>query len=408
MAAASGLSRAARRERRRRIGYVLYRWFLVLVGSVGVGWLVHGMLGRGAIVPIELPTTGIAIAAACAFAGDLMSLLTACGVYIRGETAGPGHMVSGFWKAWGTATTLFLAFFSYVVPAGTTTRTTAAMVEPAAMPAPQPVQQVDIPPKLGEPWLVVYSTQAPPPKPRPRLSTVPVFYRNNAAPETAKVTRSNQVAGVSFAKDELDVSIDGLQRIVAALAACGAEPDGPATELEVAGYASSKEFVDPEGTTQVDTDQRNAHIANRRARAAYCYIGSLTPVQLANGKDWDGYQDGAECSLDKTPTYRADIQPMQITVRHWEESEAGWREMMDSRKFVDRPRGVAQAMYSDAEELNRRVDIHVLSAGSCSASASPIAPAEPPVTTPPSATGDGSGRIALSDANQPATDATGG
>jgi hypothetical protein len=365
----SGLSRAARRERRGRIGYVIYRWILVLVGSVGVGWLVHGMLRGGLMIPIELPTTGIAIAAACAFAGDLMALVNACGMYVRGELARPGELMSGFWKAWGTSTTMFLAVFSYVVP--------VSGVPMPVLVAAEPVSPVEAPaPKLGDPWLVVYSTQAPPPAIRPRLSTIPVFYRNNAAPETAKLARSNLVPGVSFAKEELDVSIDGLQRIVAALAACGSVPGAPATELEVAGYASSKEFIDTTGAPQADTDLRNARIANRRARAAFCYIGSLTPVKLANGQDWEGYEDGPECGLQKLPGYKADASPLQVTVRHWDESRSGWQEMMDSRKFVDRPVGAAQSSYNDPEELNRRVDIHVLGAGACSAPAT-AAGAEP-------------------------------
>lgn len=381
MAGSSGLSRAARRERRRRIGYVLYRWVLVLIGSVGVGWLVHGMLRGGLMIPIELPTTGIAIAAVCAFAGDLMALMNACGMYIRGDVARPGEMVNGFWKAWGTATTMFLAVFSYVVPVSGVP-IPAPMVAAVPAPADEPA-----PPKLGDPWLVVYSTQAPPPAVRPRLSTIPVFYRNNAAPETAKLAKANLVPGVSFAKEELDVSIDGLQRIVAALATCGSVPGGPATELEVAGYASSKEFVDTSGAPQADTDLRNARIANRRARAAFCYLGSLTPVQLANGADWEGYEDGPECGgVKKTAGYKADAAPLQVTVRHWEESRGGWQEMMDSRKFVDRPAGVAQSTFSDPEELNRRVDIHVLHAGACSAPvpAAPVAAPSGPAVQPAS------------------------
>jgi hypothetical protein len=383
MGRTSGLSRAARRERRRRIYYVIYRWMLVLVGSVGVAWLVQGMLRGGVIVPIELPTTGIAIAAACAFAGDLMALVTACGMYVRGEVMGRGHMLSGFWKAWGTATPMFLAVFSYVVPdIGAPPPANLVTQAPVVVPPPAEVA----PPRLGEPWLVVYSSQPAPPVIRPPLSTVPVFYRNNAAPETAKLTRSSLVPGVSFAREELDVSIDGLQRIVAALASCGSVPDGPVTELEVAGYASSKEFVDPAGTPQADTDVRNARIANRRARAAFCYIGSLTPAALANGGDWEGYEDGPECSLPRSAAYRADAAPLAVTVRHWDENRTGWQEMMDARKFVDRPPGVAQAAFNDPEELNRRVDIHVLSAGACSApmatpDAVPVAPASEASTT---------------------------
>jgi hypothetical protein len=352
-----------------------------------VAWLVHGMLRGGVIVPIELPTTGIAIAAACAFAGDLMALVTACGMYVRGEVSGPGHMLTGFWKAWGTATTMFLAVFAYVVPANGVPAAATLVAEAPAVAAVPP--EIDVaPPKLGEPWMVVYSTQPPPPVVRPRLSTVPVFYRNNAAPETAKLKKANLVPGVSFAKEELDVSIDGLQRIVTALAACGSVPGGPATELEVAGYASSKEFVDPEGTPQADTDVRNARIANRRARAAFCYIGSLTPARLANAGEWEGYEDGPECSVPKSATYRSDAAPLQITVHHWDESQSGWQEMMDSRKFVDRPPGVMQSSWNDPEELNRRVDIHVLGAGACSAPArapadSRTEPATEAPATPP-------------------------
>lgn len=375
MGGSSGLSRAARRERRRRVWFVAYRWLLVLVGSVGVAWLVHGMLRGGVIIPIELPTTGIAIAAVCAFAGDLMALMTACGMYVRGEETKPGHMLSGFWKAWGASTTMFLAVFSYVVPVSGVAVAAPVVAEVPAVAAPPPAE---VPaPKLGEPWLVVYSTQAPASMVRPRLSTVPVFYRNNAAPETAKLARASLVPGVSFAKEELDVSLDGLQRIVAALAACGSVPDGAATELELAGYASSKEFVDPDGAPQADTNVQNARIANRRARAAFCYIDSITPVTLVNADEWDGHEDGPECALPRSAAYQVESAPLLVTVRRWEESQAGWQEMMDSRKFVDRPPGVAQSAYNDPEELNRRVDVHVLSAGACSAPVSAPAEAAP-------------------------------
>jgi hypothetical protein len=218
----------------------------------------------------------------------------------------------------------------------------------------------------------VYSTQPPPPAALPRLSTIPIFFRNNAAPETARVKKQNVVPGVSFTPDELDVSIEGLKRIIAALSACGAVPAGPATQIEIAGYASSKEFADPvAGSALTDSDQRNAQIANRRARAAYCFVGNQTPVELANESDWKGYEDGPECSSARSPKFDASLAPLRVTVHRWPEDPSGYQQMIASRKFVDRPPGVAQATYSDPEELNRRVDIHVISAGACSAPASP-------------------------------------
>jgi hypothetical protein len=177
-------------------------------------------------------------------------------------------------------------------------------------------------------------------------------------------------------------------------------------------------LADPPESTPGDTGRRDVHIANRRARAAYCYIASLTPVRLTNGQDWEGYQDGADCTPDKAASYRADMPAVQVTVRRWQDSDAGWQQMRQARRFVDRPPGVAQATYSDAEELNRRVDISVLSAGSCSATAAPTpvptpalnSPGEPSSTAPaPAAMSvDDAGRIALTGAGEPPAAVTGG
>jgi hypothetical protein len=207
-----------------------------------------------------------------------------------------------------------------------------------------------------------------------------VFFRNNAAPETARVTKARLIPGVSFAPEELDVSIEGLKRILAALSACGAVPGGPVTQLEIAGYASSKEFAGPAGSAQEDSDLRNAQIANRRARAAYCFVGSQTPVVLSNEAEWSGHEDGPECTLEKSPAFDAGATPLQVTVRRWPETSAGFLQMAAARKFVDRPPGVAQAAYNDPEELNRRVDIHVISAGACSVSAPDSASDSVPAT----------------------------
>ena len=54
-------------------------------------------------------------------------------------------------------------------------------------------------------------------------------------------------------------------------------------------------------------------------------------------------------------------------IKSFSKDADGYAQMVASRKFVDRPPGVAQAAYNDPEELNRRVDIHVVSAGACSA-----------------------------------------
>lgn len=374
---ASTGARSATREKRRRSAIIVWRWTLVLLGATGASWLVYGAIEQGAWLPVQLPTTGIAIATAGAFAGDLMALFISCGQFVRGERhVSLSSLVPSFWKAWGTLTAVFIALLSYVMPTQVTGEYRPQPVAVAEPPPPPAPVETGTPP-----WLVVYSTQPPPPAVPPRLSTIPVFFRNNAAPETARVTKSRLVAGVSFAPEELDVSIEGLKRILAALSACGTVPGGPATELEIAGYASSKEFTGSAGSAQEDSDLRNAQIANRRARAAYCFVGSQTPVILTNETEWSDYEDGPECRLEKSPAYRTESAPLKVTVRRWPESADGFLQMAAARKFVDRPPGVAQAAYNDPEELNRRVDIHVISAGACSVSAPESVPA--PVPTEP-------------------------
>jgi hypothetical protein len=370
MVTASAASRHAKRERRRRIAIIGWRWTLVLLGATGASWLVYGAIEKGTWLPVQLPTTGIAVATAGAFAGDLMALFISCQQYVRGERhVSLPSLIPSMWKAWGTLTAVSIALLSYVMPAQVTgvtppAQNAAIVAEPPASSAPAAEGS------LTPPWLVVYSTQPPPPATPPRLSTIPVFFRNNAAPETARLKKSNRVSGVSFVPEELDVSIEGISRIVAALSTCGSVPGGPSTELEIAGYASSKEFVAPSGdSAQADSDLRNAQIANRRARAAYCFVGSLTPVQLANDEQWSGYEDGPECAIAKSPAFDAAATPLQVTVRRWPESADGFQQMAAARKFVDRPPGVTQDSYNDPEELNRRVDIHVIGAGACSAPA---------------------------------------
>jgi hypothetical protein len=358
------------RERRKRFATVCWRWTLVLIGATGASWLVYGQINAGAWLPIQLPTTGLAIAAAGAFAGDLMALCVSCDQYVRGERhVSLGSLTPSFWKAWGTITAVFVALLSYVMPAQAldpqlVAPMTALVAEPAPAAAPPTVVEV----ADTQPWFVVYSTRPPPPAALPRLSTVPVFFRNNAAPETARVRKQEVVPGVSFTPEELDVSIEGLKRIIAALSACGAVPGGPATQLEIAGYASSKEFADPvAGSTLDDSDLRNAQIANRRARAAFCFVGSQAPTKLDNDADWQDYEDGPECALGRSAKFDASLAPLHVTVHRWPEDAAGYQQMVAARRFVDRPPGVAQAAYSDPEELNRRVDIHVVGAGACSA-----------------------------------------
>lgn len=378
-----------KRERNKRFAIVLWRWMLVLIGATAASWLVYGAIHTGVWVPVQLPTTGIAIAALGAFAGDLMALCVSCDHYVRGERhVSLPSLTPSFWKAWGTITAIFIALLSYVLPAQAiipqvVTPLTAMVAETAPAPdEPGPVAEM----ASTQPWFVVYSSQPPPPAALPRLSTIPVFFRNNAAPETARVKKQDVVPGVSFTPEELDVSIEGLQRIVAALSACGAVPGGPATQLEIAGYASSKEFADPvAGNALSDSDLRNAQIANRRARAAYCFVGSQAPVQLTNEADWKDYEEGPECRLDKSPRFDASIAPLQVTLHRWPEDSSGYGLMVASRKFVDRPPGVAQAAYNDPEELNRRVDIHVISAGACStpAPASSTTTGSPPAVESP-------------------------
>lgn len=389
VAALATLQAPMKREQRRRFAIVCWRWTLVLIGATAASWLVYGFIYDGVWVPIQLPTTGIAIAAAGAFAGDLMALCVSCDQYVRGERhVSLNSLAPSFWKAWGALTAVFIALLSYLMPPEVLARQALAPMVAAAAPAPDPVPAVPtvIETASTQPWFVVYSTQPPPPAALPRLSTIPVFFRNNAAPETARAKKQDMVPGVSFTPDELDVSIEGLQRIVAALSACGAVPGGPATHLEIAGYASSKEFADPvAGNALADSDLRNAQIANRRARAAYCFVGSQTPVQLANEADWKDYVEGPECALRKAPRFDAAAPPLQVTLHRWPEDGDGYAQMVASRKFVDRPPGVTQAAYNDPEELNRRVDIHVVSAGACSAPApaSPQTAASPLEMEPP-------------------------
>jgi hypothetical protein len=373
-----------KREQSKRFGIICWRWTLVLIGATAASWLVYGSIQDGAWVPVQLPTTGIAIAAAGAFAGDLMALCVSCDHYVRGERhVSLSSLTPSFWKAWGTITAVFIALLSYVMPSeALAPRVVAPMVaEAAPAPDPAPTGPPVVDPSATQPWFVVYSTQPPPPAALPRLSTIPVFFRNNAAPETARVKKQDVVPGVSFTPDELDVSIEGLKRIIAALSACGAVPGGAATHLEIAGYASSKEFADPvAGNALADSDLRNAQIANRRARAAYCFVGSQTPVQLANDADWKDYADGPECALPKSPRFDAAMPPLQVTLHRWAEDAGGYAQMVASRKFVDRPPGVAQAAYNDPEELNRRVDIHVVGAGACS---TPAPAPSPTAASPP-------------------------
>lgn len=78
--------------------------------------------------------------------------------------------------------------------------------------------------------------------------------------------------------------------------------------LEIVGYASSKEF---DGVTQEESDKLNVEAANRRA--------------------WD---------------------------------KDGFRKMAEARPLDDRPPGIPKDE-RDPEELNRRVDFHVMHAGAC-------------------------------------------
>jgi hypothetical protein len=324
----------SRREANARFLNVIWRWFLVVAGSASSGTVIFGAVHTGAGTAVTVATTGVAVTVLIAFFADIMGLLAGCRAYMRGHSDSLKPLTSGFWKVWGSLTTIVIALYAFEASRSQST------TQHAADPVP-------------DPWYVVYSSRPPPDG--FRLSTISVLYANSA-------DRNQWLTGVSFTQKEIDVSLRGLGRIMAAFAACGSVPAAPLVQLKIEGFASSKEFGEPKTDNErLESDTLNVEAANRRAWAGYCFAKEHTGAQLVNFKDWQGSQ--WTCPASKK--LAAGRIPVSAEVTRWANDEQGFRQMMGARKYLDRPQDIPDEHKRDPEELDRRVDFSVIHAGAC-------------------------------------------
>jgi hypothetical protein len=309
-----------------RVLDVAWRWVLVLVGAGSFAAFIAANVGTVDDTAVNLATTGVAASAVVAFLADLIALFRICWRHIKGEDAkNLKDATPSFWKAWATLTTIIMA--------------ANAWLRPADPPAIRP-----------DPWFVVYSAgQSAEPPVVARRAMFPVLYANSA-------DHTTWVKGVSFTKEEIDVSVNALDRIFAGYQACGSVSDQPPVQLEIVGYASSKEF---DGVERPQSNILNVEAANRRAWEAYCFVADRAEVQLANGDQWRN----RKCAKPLRPQQGTRPEVI-VTVNRWSEDQEGFQKMTQASPLNDRPPGIPKEE-RDPEELNRRVDFNVIHAGAC-------------------------------------------
>jgi hypothetical protein len=315
-------STVSRKEQNGRVLVVVGRCLFVLAGAICAGALIHHFLTDRTLA-INLAATGIAAGTIIAFMGDTVALMHTCAAYVRGEKPSLSDVAPAFWKSWASLTAIVAAILNWSIPTAS----------------------------ANEPWMVIYS---PGDGTHNREALYPVFYTNNA-------DRSNWSTGISFEQAELNTSLDSLKKILNGLKHCGSAVAGTHVQLDVAGFASSKEF---DGVSRENSNLLNVETANRRAWAAYCFVASHTPSRLTNADSWDDFscQDALQTSAPA----------LMIHVRRWPNSQGGFKQMMRERPLRDRLPRLAH-LSADAEVLTRRVDFSLVDAGSCS-----IAPSDGP------------------------------
>jgi hypothetical protein len=318
----------SKRDANARFLKVIWRWLLVVAGSASAGTVIFGAVHTGSEKAITVATTGVAVTVLIAFFADIMGLLSGCHAYLQGHSDSLKPLTSGFWKAWGALTTIVIALYAFEA------------------------SRSETPTKQGtEPWFIVYSNQ--PAGPVQRLSTIPALYLNNADHKTWD-------RGISFNKDELDVSVKAFERIFAAFKTCGSVPNKPPVHLQIVGFSSSKEFAG--ARNEHESNRLNAETADRRAWAAYCFARDQVNITLINKSDWPTSEWKCPNPTSQAPGVG---RPITVDLVYWTQDDQGYGAMMERRPLQDRPVGISDEQKSDPEELDRRVDFNVIHAGAC-------------------------------------------
>jgi hypothetical protein len=307
-----------RRIEDRRFLHVVLRLLLVLVGAYIAAWAILKFVVE-AKPHLWIAASGVAVATLIGYGADLAALFKGCRAYVRDASTELKTLAPLFWKGWAALTTIFLVVFCFADPPGL-----------------QPIKDKPLP------YYVFYGPA--PARRGNQLGMFPVFYANNADKQHWKI-------GIEFTQSELDVSLDGLERIVKGWDACGSR-DGKAVQLRILGFASSKDFEnDP------DTNLLNVQTANRRAWAAYCFVASKAPTQLQHEDKW------ASAPYARCPDrLNADKPHILVEMEPWSVDDAGFKAMSGERPVVDHP---ADLKSEAPEELARRVQFELISLGVC-------------------------------------------
>ncbi len=152
------------------------------------------------------------------------------------------------------------------------------------------------------------------------LAILPVFYRDNAGRDA----NGEWDRGVEI---ESDAVLQELIRLLERKCAVSPLAEG-VFEFRVAGSASSKEFV---GSTDEESRDLNVTVTNERTRRAVRVLERL---------------------VDGKPEFKISFQPDLTT----------YDELVQRRPYIDL---VGTSSLPREEELNRRADIQIVKAGSC-------------------------------------------
>lgn len=167
------------------------------------------------------------------------------------------------------------------------------------------------------------------------LVVFPILYAENGARDTDRKTATATGEPKATWTKGVKVDSDRVKEIVELLASCKQESRPYSIELQVAGFASSKEF----GTPKTDTDADDSDAAN---------------VELANLR--------TQNTVDEINTR---LKTLSLVDSFWVTAHPDWTSyeaMVGARPVLDR---FVNAKRTELENWTRRVDVRVLRAGNC-------------------------------------------
>ena len=183
---------------------------------------------------------------------------------------------------------------------------------------------------LQKPPLVLLKTSSPQMPIQGTDAIFPLMFDDNA-----KISEDNAYLidkGVEITNRHKTI----LDELLISLRPCAGEKESEKVVLEIFGFASSAAF---EGLPNDESNEWNRHASNRRGKSAKKYLDTVS--KNPNGKAYFG-------------------ELLDVKFEPWKTYE----EMVGRRPYFDQPLGKEKRQ---AERLNRRIEVKLISAGKCEA-----------------------------------------